>query len=111
MDTLNSYLIPLLAAEDFSATAKQGALSFLRSGAGSNIIRLMAVIGLILVIIAAFKAGGQVLSGKIGPAVKILVGALFAVAFLFNPGLLVTLLEWFASLIGSIIDSGQQVTQ
>jgi hydrogenase-4 membrane subunit HyfE len=90
--------------------ASKGATDFLEKTAiGSVITALLAAVGVIVVILAVVRAVGKISQGKVPDAVKGIVGAGLLAVFLFQPTLVVSLVDMMANLVQAVIGSGDKL--
>lgn len=62
---------------------------------------ILAAVGVVLVLVALFKAAGKFLNGKVGDGVKVLILGLIIAAFCFKPD----------TLLGSLINTTSNVIE
>jgi hypothetical protein len=82
-----------------AATAKEQITSFLTGGIGQILALVLSGVGFIVIVVALFKAIKDVLGGKIGGAVKTILGGALLAAFLLFP----------ATMLGGLIDTVQNL--
>lgn len=95
----------LAAATDFS----EGADTFWDTGFGTAVGNLLAALGVLIIVIAGIRSIGDVTSGKIGSAVKKIVGALIFGGLLLTPAVFADVGGLFGDMFGSLIDSFGEV--
>jgi len=102
--TLGIYL-----ASDFNSTVEIGGQNFWDTGLGTILRTALGVVGIIVVIIALLNIVKSIASGRIGAAVKSLIGAVILAAFLFNPGLINQVIEASGGFVSTVIDTIKSV--
>ena len=78
---------------------------------GKPLAALMKVAAILIVVVAAFSATKDILNGKIGKALGLILGAAVAVVFLWEPSLIESLISFFAGLFGKGVSTVDQVTR
>lgn len=99
---------PLLVV---GASATDTINEFLSGGIGTLLSSAMGIGGFLILLFAVFKAVKDVLAGKIGGAVKSVLGGAIIAAMLIAPGAtLGGLIDWAGDLIGLFTDSAETIT-
>ncbi len=78
---------------------------FWESGLGATMATFMGVLGLIVVVVALINAIKRVADGKIGNAVRGVIGALVLAVFLFQPTLINRSIDAMSSFVESVIET------
>jgi len=84
--------------------------SFWDSSIGGPVKALMKAFAIIIIILAAVKATKDILGGKLGKAIGLILGAGVAVVFLWQPTLIDSVLSLFAGLFGTTVTSFGEIT-
>jgi hypothetical protein len=95
----------------FSTIVAQGcdARCFLGTTAGGVLRGVLAAIGVVIVIAAIVKAVGAFATGKIGGAVKTIIFSTVLAAFMFQPELLVSLVEVISNAVKALLGSSGEI--
>ncbi len=84
--------------------------NFLSSGIGALLAGAMGIAGFLILLFAVFKAVKDILSGKIGGAVKAIAGGAIIAAMLIAPAAtLGGLIDFAGNMIGLFTDSAEQL--
>lgn len=86
-----------------------GGADFWDQGIGRALATLMGVIGLIVVVIALLNVVKNIAGGKIGQAVKGVIGAIILAVFLFNPQLINTSIRAASGFVNSGLETIQGI--
>jgi hypothetical protein len=102
LSTITAYLTPILASEDAKYFLDQTTLGGVLKG-------FLGAVGVGVVIFVIIKAVGSIAKGSIGPAVKLVLLGAVAAVFLFNPSLVIDLVNALAGVVKSLIGSGSDI--
>lgn len=102
------WMAVLAQAEDFDGVTV-GGTSFWDTALGNTIEAFLAVIGLLLVLSALFKAVKAFTSGAVVLGFKYIGGGLVVAAFMFRPQLFETLINATAYLLGIAVDTATRI--
>jgi hypothetical protein len=78
---------------------------FFNTGIGKIIQALLVGVGVIIVLWSALKSVGKISQGKIGDAVKGIIGAVVVAAFCFQPELIGSVIDFGGTIVSSVISS------
>jgi len=95
-----------------AAPATTGASTdFWSTSLGSSLAALMKAAAILIVLFAVFRGVKDVLAGKVGKAVQLVIGALLLVALLWDPQLIGNLIDTASGLFSKGADTTQQLTR
>ena len=87
----------------------RGVDTFWGTQAGTILGMVMGIIGLLVVLMAVVKAFSHVSQGKIGNAVKVVLGAGVLAVFLFQPELITAVINMLGKAVSAVINSGSEI--
>lgn len=110
LDLLNLTIVrTMLAVEPVLAQTRMTSWrTFAQGPTGKWLIRLVAILGLIIVIAGMLRAGEAMLRGQVGQALRLGFALLFFGALLFDPMLIVRIFEFLGDLVGQIFRNAGQ---
>lgn len=100
------YTVSLIAAE-FNGTV--GNSNFWDTGLGKMLGTAMGVVGIIVVVYAILKTVKNIASGKVGDAVKGIIGAVVLASVLFNPTLIESAIKAGGTVVQKAIETVAQI--
>lgn len=96
-----------LIAAEFNGTV--GNTNFWDTGLGKMLGTAMGVVGIIVVVYAILKTVKNIASGKVGDAVKGIVGAVILASVLFNPTLIESAIKAGGTVVQKAIETVSQI--
>lgn len=91
--------------DGFSTVAEGHDQAFFDTALGGVVRSFLGAGGILIVIVAILKAIKSVSSGKIGDAVKTILGAVVLAVFMFQPSMITSLISAAAGIIEVIVSS------
>jgi hypothetical protein len=99
----------LVATTSVLAASSSNANAWQDTAIGEWIVALMMIVGGLVVVFGIFKSIGSFIKGEFGKGVKSILLTAVVAAFFLRPDLIGQLIDFLASLLEKLFDSGQDI--
>jgi hypothetical protein len=93
----------------YSSILAAGDTAIWSTSLGSLLKAILAALGVIVLLIGVAKSISSFTAGTPGKGAKIILGTAVACAFLFNPEMVNSLINFFSTIVSTVISSGNDI--